>query len=72
MKPINTESTNGQLLPAKGDEGVVSVLPITRTENHVSSCWKMSWSERIRALFTGCVWFDCAGSTHPAIRLRVA
>ena len=71
MIPIKTPSTNGQLLPAKGTEDHVSVLPITRTEDHVSSCWKMSWKERVLVLLTGRIWFDCAGVTHPAIRLRV-
>ena len=70
MKPITTKITNDRLLPAPGTEHEVAVLPITRTEDHVSSCWAMDWRERIQALWTGRVWFDCRGSTHPAIRLR--
>jgi hypothetical protein len=71
MKPIQTESTNGTLAAAKGTEDYVIPLPITRTEDMVSSCWKMSWRERITALITGRVWCDCLGWTHPPIRLRV-
>ena len=70
MKPIETDSTTGYLLPAKGTEHVVAKLPITRTKNHVSSCWQMNWKERISVLLHGCVWFDCQGKTHPPIRLR--
>ncbi len=71
MKPIRTKDMNSTLLPAPGTEDHVAPLPIKRTDKHVSSCWQMTWSERLQALFTGRVWFDCAGATHPAIRLRV-
>jgi len=71
MKPIVTEITNDTLWPAKGTEAHVAVLPITRSSNMVSSCWKMTWRERFHAVLTGRVWFDCEGRTHPPIRLRV-
>ena len=71
MKPIETRVTNDRLLPAPGTEDHVAVLPITRSSQMVSSCWGMTWRERFAALFTGRVWFDCMGRTHPPIRLRV-
>jgi len=71
MMPITTNITNDKLLPATGTEDHVAVLPITRSDNMISSCWKMTWRERMRTLFTGRIWFDCMGKTHPAIRLRV-
>jgi hypothetical protein len=71
MEPIETPLTNAKLLPAPGTEDHVAELPITRSADTVSSCWRMSWRERITALLTGRVWFDCMGSTHPPIRLRV-
>ena len=70
MMPTRTASTNGELMPAPGTEDYVASLPITRTEDMVSSCWKMNWRERIKAAFTGRVWCDCLGRTHPPIRLR--
>lgn len=76
MKPIKTELTNDVLRPPAGAEDSVVPLPVTRYRNEhgdqVSSCWKMDWNERLRCLFTGRVWFDCWGSVHPPIRLRVA
>jgi len=71
MRPIETPLTNDRLLPASGTEDHVAVLPITRSAQMVSSCWRMTWRERIEALWTGRVWFDCLGRTHPPIRLRV-
>ena len=71
MKPIRTETTNARLLPAAGTEHRVAELPITRSDKHVSSCWQMTWRERLLALWTGRVWFDCEAQTHPAIRLRI-
>jgi hypothetical protein len=71
MKPIETALTNDRLLPAPGTEDHVAVLPITRSHDMVSSCWRMTWRERLKAALTGRVWFDCMGRTHPPIRLRV-
>ncbi len=31
-------------------------LPAYTDETHVISCWGMSWSERLRILFTGKLW----------------
>ena len=71
MKPIATSITNDKLLPALGTEDHVAILPITRSDNMISSCWKMTWRERFMAFFSGRIWFDCTGKTHPPIRLRV-
>ena len=31
-------------------------LPMFRDEENIISCWKMTWRERFRVLFTGVVW----------------
>ena len=71
MKPIATKEMKDVLLPAEGTEDHVAPLPILRTEGMVSSCWKMTWKERIKAVWVGKIWFDCSGLTHPPIRIRV-
>jgi len=71
MRPIKTKEMKHVLLAAPGDEHRVQALPIKRSNNGVSSCWKMSFKERVIALFTGKIWFECLGKTHPPIKLRV-
>ena len=68
MKPILTKSTNGWLFAPEGQPDVLD-LPVTRTPGHVSSCWKMSFLEWLKVLFTGKIWFHCRGETHPPMKL---
>ena len=35
--------------------------------NQSISCWRMSWRERIRILFTGRVWLSVMGEQHPPV-----
>lgn len=72
MKAIKNEYTNAVLLPAPGTEHEVCELPVTDTEYAVQSCWKMTWQERLKVLYTGQVWFSCQGNTHPPILLYLA
>ena len=71
MKPIKNKFTNAVLKPAPGTEDRVIDLPVTEAEYTVESCWKMTWQERLKVLYTGQVWFSCWGNTHPPIRLTV-
>ena len=43
-------------LPTYGGEGGVHV-----------SCWKLSWRERLRVLWTGRVWLLVWAEVHPAV-----
>ena len=44
-------------------------LPVYRREDDpfglLTSCWKMTWKERIRVLFTGVVWCRTMTFRHP-------
>lgn len=71
MKPIKNEYSNAVLKPAPGTEDRVIDLPVTETEYTVQSCWKMTWQERLKVLYTGQVWFSVWGNTHPPIKLTV-
>ncbi len=71
MKGIKYKHANGVLLGGRPD---VYDLPVCNLEysdgrKAVESCWKMTFCERLRALFTGKIYFQCWGRTHPPMLL---
>lgn len=69
MKPISFEQANKTLLPSSDQEYLetaISVvdtatlakvaIPVFTDEERCISCWRMSFLERLRALFFGKVW----------------
>lgn len=72
MRPVRKPEMDTVLAPPPGTEDYVAPLPVSRRRDQVSCCWKMSFRERLVALFTGEVWLDCLGSTMPPVRARVA
>ena len=74
MKPINFEQANKVLNGNKKTysaqvEGV-EPLPIFTNQEQCVSLWKMSWKERLSALFFGRVWLAVlSGSTQPPVVL---
>lgn len=67
MKPINFKEANVTL------EGTgCGDLPAFANGVQVISCWRMSWKERILALFRGRVWMGIRHeSTQPPAWLKV-
>jgi hypothetical protein len=70
MKPTNFPNANKVLKATPGQEGEVIDLHVWSDGQHCVSCWKMSWRDRIRVLFTGTVWFWAMGRTHPPVLLE--
>jgi hypothetical protein len=71
MKGIHYKHANTVLLGGRPD---VYDLPICRFQysdgqNAVESCWKMTFRERLKVMFSGKVYFQCFGITHPPILL---
>lgn len=71
MKGVNYKHANTALLGGRPD---VYDLPILRFkysdgQEAVESCWQMTFVERMRALLTGKIYFQCWGVTHPPILL---
>lgn len=63
MKPIKFKGQNTVFTAAPGN--LALPLPALRTSDcHVVSCWKMTFSDRIRTLFTGIVWL-CVNGERP-------
>jgi len=69
MFPVKTAQTNFTLI-GKGD---VDDLPVSKFTSQygrcVESCWKMTWMEWLRVLFTRRVYLIAMGGTHPPVYL---
>jgi hypothetical protein len=71
MKGVHFAEATGLLLAPDGMENC-SDLPVWRDDDHILSCWQLSWRERIKLLLTGKLWFWAFGcATHPPIAMTV-
>ena len=43
-------------------------LPAYRHDGETISCWRLSWGERVRVVFGGCVWLRVQDD-HPPVSL---
>ena len=66
MRPIKFQESN----MTHTGEGCGD-LPTFVNRQGVVSCWRMSWRERVKALFTGKVWLVVWGQGQPPVELRV-
>lgn len=72
MKPIVFKEQNiVYQKPESMTDQQCSSLPAHKYTDGIISCWQMSPRERIKALFTGIVWFCVCGSVQPPIWLDV-
>lgn len=74
MTPIKFEQANGNLgAPVgwdKGRHGECGSLPIYHAGDQYVSCWRLSWRERLAALFIGRVWLRVVSIGHPPVALH--
>lgn len=70
MKPIKFEEANRNLTKPDGMEAECGDLWIYTDGYRCISCWKLSWKQRIKALFGGKVWLCVlSGGTQPPVWL---
>lgn len=71
MEPIQFPQSNKVLARPQGmTDEECSPLPVFNDGTQSISCWKMTWRERIAALFFGKVWlFVVYGPTQPPVLL---
>lgn len=50
----------------KGEKEVLD-LPAWKGEGRTISCWKLTWRERLAALFGGRLWMHVFSSHHPPV-----
>lgn len=65
MKPIEFEHQNTVYAKEQSEYMPLPALKIEGPEGHVVSCWKMSFLERVKVLFTGVVWLDLLSFNRP-------
>jgi hypothetical protein len=72
----NGEKANGTLSgrPQREQGQDVADLPVVRIWDSagysVTSCWRCSWRDRLRILFTGRVYLSVLGKTHAPVRVH--
>jgi len=74
MEPMKFEQANKELLKPEGmkDEECGS-LPVFTDGKQCISLWKMTWQERLSALFFGRIWLSVhSGQTQPPVWLMAA
>jgi hypothetical protein len=69
MRPVEFA---GQNCTYAADQPEYQPLPARRMEDGmVTSCWKLTWRERLRALWTGRIWCDTLTFNRPLQPLRL-
>lgn len=68
MTPVEHRFANKTLYAPVGKEEEIGTLPIYCDDEQCISCWRMSWRERLSALFFGRVWLSVlSGPTQPPV-----
>lgn len=65
MKPVEFKHQNIVFAKDQPEYQPLPALRINTPEGEVISCWKMSFSERLRVLFTGRVWLSLMSFNKP-------
>jgi len=58
MKPIKFKECNANYAKDQPEYQTLPSLKLDTIEGEVISCWSLSFKERIRILFTGCIWMS--------------
>jgi len=71
MEPAKFKQSNKTLLKPEGmSEEECGSLPVYTDGKECISLWRMTWRERLSALFSGKVWlFVVSGQTQPPVSL---
>jgi len=71
MEPIQFEQANKNLLkPTEMSDEECGSLPVFNDGTQCISLWKMTWRERLSALFFGKIWLSVySGQTQPPVWL---
>jgi hypothetical protein len=65
MKPIEFKYQNVVFAKDQPEYQPLPALRIEGPEGHVISCWRMSFKERVKVLFTGVVWLNLMSFNKP-------
>ena len=65
MKPIEFKDQNVVFAKDQPEYQPLPALRLSTPEGEVISCWKMSFKERLKVLFTGKVWLSLMSFNKP-------
>jgi hypothetical protein len=65
MKPIEFKHQNVVFAKNQPEYMPLPALKLDTPQAEVISCWKMSFRERIKVLFTGCIWVSLMSFNKP-------
>jgi len=65
MKPIEFKHQNVAFAKNQPEYENLPALKIDSSEGEVISCWKLSFKERIKVLFTGKIWMSLMSFNKP-------
>lgn len=65
MKPVSFKHQNIVFAKDQPEYQPLPALRIDSPQGEVISCWKMSFKERIKVLFTGVVWLSLLSFNKP-------
>ena len=65
MKPIKFKHQNVVFAENQPEYQQLPALKLDTSEGEVISCWKMSFKERLKVLFTGKIWLSLMGFNKP-------
>jgi len=65
MKPIEFKDRNVVFAKDQTEYEPLPALRLNTPEGEVISCWKMSFKERIKVLFTGRIWLSLMSFNKP-------
>lgn len=72
MKPAKFKEVNlTYTRPENMTDEECGSLPVHQHERGIISCWKLSFCERVKVIFTGRVWLDVAATRQPPVWLGV-
>ena len=65
MKPVKFKHQNVVFGENQPEYGSLPALRIDGTDGEIISCWKLSFKERVKVLFTGRIWLDLKTFNKP-------
>ena len=69
MKPVKFKHQNVVYAENQPEYIPLPALRLNTTEAEVISCWKLSFKERVKVIFTGIVWVSMASFNKPIMPL---
>lgn len=65
LKPVDFEDSNVEFAKDQDEYGSLSALRFDSIEGEVITCWKMSFRDRFKVLFTGVIWMRLLTFNRP-------